>query len=62
MQTDIQFADEMSSLQFMGYGVKWYAHRVNHFSKRLGFYSRRIAEIYAREHGLVVTPSFTEQR
>ena len=60
MMTDAQFADDMESLQFTGYGVKWYVHKRGRFSRKEGYYSRNIAEQIARQKCAIVTPDFTE--
>lgn len=56
--SNAEYNDMMESLQFAGHKVKWYVHPLNRFSKRVGFNSRAIAAIVARERGHYVTPDF----
>lgn len=60
MTTDTQFADDMESLQFTGYGVKWYVHKRGRFNRQEGYFSRNIAEQIAHQKGAIVTPDFIE--
>lgn len=57
--TDSEFRDTMESLQLSGHLVKWFVHKPGRFSKSKGFHSRSIAEQFAVQNGLIVTPDFT---
>lgn len=57
-----EFIERMECLQFSGHPVKFFAHPVNQYNQRKPFFSRVIAEEYARQNGLIVSAAFVESK